>query len=112
MFKLLMFPFTSSAADRIIGTGPYCILSQSSSKDPSNPRRNTYLLYTLTAPLEMGPVQKAFNLSKEGSFGVNVKNPKGGDRQGTGLPNKAEFSEERELIDHDKGFALDPEGIE
>lgn len=55
----------------------------------------------MTLPHEMGEVQKAFNLRREGAFRISVKNPKintpvpGG--AGTGLKQKAEFPEEREL---------------
>ncbi|KAF9130184.1 hypothetical protein BGW39_003366 [Mortierella sp. 14UC] len=44
--------------------------------DPQHPQRqSSHFVYELEVPLEPGPVQKAFNIKKEGQFLVQVKNP-------------------------------------
>lgn len=50
----------------------------------------------LTLPDEPHDVQKAFNIDKQASIVINVKNPDKGSPPGTGLPTKqkAEFPEE------------------
>jgi len=40
-------------------------------------RKHSHLAYVLENPKELGPVQRAFNIDHEGSFVINVKNPKG-----------------------------------
>jgi hypothetical protein len=39
---------------------------------------HTHLAYVLELPEEIGEVQEAFNISKEGSYIVTVKNPSAG----------------------------------
>jgi hypothetical protein len=36
---------------------------------------HTHLVYVLEQPTDLGPVQKAFNIEKEGSYVIQVKNP-------------------------------------
>ncbi|KAJ9123194.1 hypothetical protein QFC22_001387 [Naganishia vaughanmartiniae] len=85
----------TTGSDRLVASGPYCIVSQTANETGSNPeRRTSFLCYTTTLPQEPGEVQKAFNIASEGSFTLSVKNPKYGDPPQAGLKNKAEFPEE------------------
>jgi len=58
--------------------------------------RRTVLGYVLESPLEVGNVQNEFNITKEASFSVAVKNPKKKSPPTVGLTQsqKAEFPEE------------------
>lgn len=85
----------TTGADRLIASGPYCIVSQTANESGSNPeRRTSFLCYTTTLPQEPGEVQRAFNIASEGSFTLSVKNPKYGDPPQAGLKDKPEFPEE------------------
>ncbi|KAJ9107561.1 hypothetical protein QFC21_001020 [Naganishia friedmannii] len=85
----------TTGPDRLVATGPYCIVSQTANESGTNPeRRTSFLCYTTTLPQEPGEVQKAFNIASEGSFTLSVKNPKYGDPPQAGLKDKPEFSEE------------------
>jgi hypothetical protein len=59
-------------------------------------QRRTIIGYVLESPAEIGDVQNAFNITKEGSFSVAIKNPKKKSPPATGLTQsqKAEFPEE------------------
>lgn len=86
----------TTGADRLIASGPYCIISQPASANSD--RRTSFLCYATTLPREPGEVQKAFNIDAEGSFTISVKNPAGGDPPRAGLKEKAEFPDECKLI--------------
>lgn len=83
----------TTGADRLIASGPYCIVSQPAS--PNSDRRTSFLCYATTLPREPGEVQKAFNIDAEGSFTISVKNPAQGDPPRAGLKEKADYPEER-----------------
>jgi len=75
------------AAARPVAEGFYAIVTHE--------KGHTHLAYVLELPKELGPVQKAFHIHKEGSFVISVKNPqreaKGFFR---GLAKKAHYPEE------------------
>lgn len=50
----------------------------------------------ITMPSEMGEVQKAFGIEKEGAFVISVKNPEQGGPLTAGLKEKATYPKERE----------------
>ena len=54
-------------ADRIAGKGKYIIAQHD--------QRQTVIGYVLETPVEVGDVQNAFNITKEASFSISVKNP-------------------------------------
>jgi len=51
---------------RPAGEGVYAIVQHES---------HTHLVYVLEQPVELGPVQEAFNIEREGSYILTVKNP-------------------------------------
>lgn len=72
---------------------------------------HTHLAYVLELPEEIGEVQEAFNIAKEGSYIVTVKNPTVGAPAGMGLApkEKEELPEDLLALFEDKRFApLDP----
>jgi len=75
-------------ADRIAGKGKYIMAKHD--------ERRTVIGYVLESPSEIGDVQNAFNITKEASFSVAVKNPKKKSPPPAGLTQsqKAEFPEE------------------
>jgi hypothetical protein len=75
-------------ADRIAGKGKYIMAKHDQNR--------TILGYVLESPTEVGDVQNAFNITKEASFSVAVKNPKKKSPPAAGLTQsqKAEFPEE------------------
>ena len=78
----------TTKADRIAGKGQYVM----SKRDD----RRTIIGYVLESPLDVGEVQKAFNITKEASFSVAVKNPKAKSPRNAGLDpsQKTEFPTE------------------
>lgn len=58
--------------------------------------RSTVLAYALELPEELGEVQEAFHIEREGKFVVSVKNPDAGSPAGLGLDSdrRVEFPEE------------------
>jgi len=75
-------------ADRIAGKGKYLMVKHD--------ERRTVIGYVLESPPEVGDVQNAFNITKEASFSVAVKNSKKKTPPAAGLTpsQKAEFPEE------------------
>ncbi|UJR25012.1 hypothetical protein I4U23_006373 [Adineta vaga] len=75
-------------ADRIAGKGKY-IMAQPD-------ERRTIIGYVLESPVEVGEVQHAFNITKEASFSLAVKNPKKKSPPAAGLTSdeKAEFPQD------------------
>ncbi|CAF1070985.1 unnamed protein product [Adineta steineri] len=75
-------------ADRIAGKGKYIMAK--------NDENRTVIGYVLESPTEIGDVQNAFNITKEASFSIAVKNPKKKSPPAAGLTQsqKAEFPEE------------------
>jgi hypothetical protein len=75
-------------ADRIAGKGKYIIAKHD--------ERRTVIGYVLETPSEVGDVQNAFNITKEASFSIAVKNPKKKSPPAAGLTEsqKAQFPEE------------------
>ncbi|CAF1207560.1 unnamed protein product [Adineta ricciae] len=75
-------------ADRIAGKGKYIMVKED--------KNRTAIGYVLESPAEVGEVQHAFNITKEASFSLAVKNPKKKNPAGAGLTSteKAEFPEE------------------
>ena len=75
-------------ADRIAGKGKYVLAKPD--------ERRTVIGYVLESPAEVGDVQNAFNITKEASFSLAVKNPKKRSPAAAGLDRaqKAEFPEE------------------
>ena len=75
-------------ADRIAGKGKYIMAKHDQNR--------TVLGYVLESPSEVGDVQNAFNITKEASFSIAVKNPKLKNPPAAGLTQsqKAEFPEE------------------
>lgn len=75
-------------ADRIAGKGKYLMAKHEENR--------TILGYVLESPDEVGDVQNAFNIVKEASFSLAVKNPQKKNSPAAGLTRsqKAEFPEE------------------
>ncbi|CAF0758749.1 unnamed protein product [Rotaria sp. Silwood1] len=75
-------------ADRIAGKGKYVMAKHD--------QRRTVIGYVLESPSDIGAVQSVFNITKEASFSVAVKNPKKRSPPAAGLSHsqKAEYSEE------------------
>ena len=75
-------------ADRIAGKGKYLMAKHDDNR--------TVLGYVLESPSEVGDVQNVFNIIKEGSFSVAVKNPQKKNPPAAGLTRsqKAEFPQE------------------
>ena len=75
-------------ADRIAGKGKYLMAKHEENR--------TVLGYVLESPDEVGDVQNAFNIVKEASFSLAVKNPQKKNPPAAGLTRsqKAEFPEE------------------
>lgn len=70
---------------------------------------HTHLAYVLELPEEIGEVQEAFNITKEGSYIVTVKNPTVSAPMGLAPKEKEELPEELLALFEDKRFApLDP----
>ena len=78
----------TTKADRIAGKGQYIMAK------PND--RRTIIGYVLESPLDVGEVQNAFNITKEASFSVAVKNPKAKSPRNAGLDpsQKTEFPAE------------------
>ncbi|CAF1030808.1 unnamed protein product [Rotaria sordida] len=74
-------------ADRIAGKGKYIMAKHDQNR--------TVIGYVLESPSEIGDVQNVFNITKEASFSVAVKNPQKKNPPGAGLgqTQKAEFPE-------------------
>ncbi|KAF8941774.1 hypothetical protein BGZ47_007192 [Haplosporangium gracile] len=65
----------TQAAARFIAQARYEIILDH--VDPEHPQRqSSHFVYELQVPTTPGPVQKAFKISKEGQFLVQVKNPR------------------------------------
>jgi len=75
-------------ADRIAGKGKYLMAKHDQNR--------TVIGYVLESPTEIGDVQTAFNITKEASFSLAVKNPQKKNPPAIGLTpsEKAEFPEE------------------
>jgi hypothetical protein len=75
-------------ADRIAGKGKYLMAKHDQNR--------TVIGYVLESPSDIGDVQNAFNITKEASFSLAVKNPKKKGPPAVGLTpsEKAEFPEE------------------
>lgn len=70
---------------------------------------HTHLAYVLELPEEIGEVQEAFNITKEGSYIVTVKNPTVSAPMGLAPKEKEELPEDLLALFEDKRFApLDP----
>jgi len=78
----------TTKADRIAGKGKYVLVKHD--------ERRTILGYVLESPSDIGIVQDTFNIIKEASFSIAVKNPKKKSPPATGLSSsqKAEFPDE------------------
>lgn len=63
----------TTPASHLIASGPYLILLHPSSTSDAATSNPTSLVYRTTVPKDMGEVQKAFNIAREGSFTVTVK---------------------------------------
>jgi len=93
---------------RPVGAGCYAIVSKSGT---------VHLAYALEQPEEIGEVQKAFNITKQGSFGLSIKNPQTPSPPGT-LQSNAKYPEDlqkvfngRNWLGPDPTALLDYEGI-
>ena len=75
-------------ADRIAGKGKYIMAKHEQNR--------TVIGYVLESPADIGDVQNAFNITKEASFSLAVKNPKKKSPPAIGLneSEKPEFPEE------------------
>ena len=78
----------TTKADRIAGKGKYLLAKHD--------QHRTVLGYVLESPAEIGEVQKAFDIAKEASFSLAVKNPQKKSPPAAGLTQsqKATFPEE------------------
>lgn len=67
---------------------------------------HSHLVYILTLPDEPHDVQKAFNIDKQASIVINVKNPDKGSPPSSGLParQKAEYPENLKKTFMDRRF--------
>jgi hypothetical protein len=99
------------APARLAGRGIYGIISH---------HTHTHLAYVLEFPEEVGEVQKAFNIAREGSYIVSVKNPKqGAAYAGLAPERRAKYPEELQEVFEDRRWnklnpvkLLDYEGCE
>ncbi|KAK9694984.1 hypothetical protein K7432_013198 [Basidiobolus ranarum] len=64
---------------RPMGEGIYAIV---------NHERHTHLVYVLKFPEQIGEIQKKFNIVKEGSYIVSIKNPEADNPPNLGLPDE------------------------
>ncbi|MBI4497430.1 MAG: hypothetical protein HY689_05980 [Chloroflexi bacterium] len=99
-------------AARAAGEGVYAIASHEG---------HTHLAYALELPEQLGEVQAALHIEKEGSYLLSIKNPEQRSRAGVGLApeQRAHFPEElqrrfegRNFIDADPPRLLDYPGAE
>ncbi|OZJ02993.1 hypothetical protein BZG36_03133 [Bifiguratus adelaidae] len=89
-------------AARPLGEGVYAIV---------NHHNHSHIAYILTIPSEPSEIQESFNIGKEGSFVLSVKNPETANPPYAGLsPNqKAEFPQElQEKFRGRRFISLDP----
>jgi hypothetical protein len=97
---------------RPVGEGRYAIVDHDG---------HTHLAYVLELPPEPGPAQRTFNIEREASYIVAVRNPEAPAPPGAGLGSKQRAELPPELVEHFRGrrFApvdtpelLDHEGVE
>jgi hypothetical protein len=89
-------------AARPVGEGVYMIVRH---------RGHTHLAHLLELPSEPGEVQRAFNITREASYIVSVKNPKAAAPPGLGLDESRETQFPKSLLKHFRGrrfIPLDP----
>lgn len=99
------------APARLAGRGVYGIIDHHS---------HSHLAYVLELPEEVGDVQKAFNIAREGSYIVSVKNPKqGAAYAGLSPERRAKYPDELQEVFEDRRWnrlnpvkLLDYEGCE
>ncbi|KAJ3324867.1 hypothetical protein HDU76_013309 [Blyttiomyces sp. JEL0837] len=87
------------SAVKVVGEGVYSIILKG---------RSTHLAYCLEFPTHIGPVQRDFNIAKEGSYVISVKNPKTpsppAGPQFRGVGGKATYPEELQELFHGRQF--------
>jgi len=89
-------------AARPVGEGVYVIARH---------RGHTHLAHRLELPAQPGDVQRAFNITEEGSYIVSVKNPKAPSPPGAGLDEACEAKFPKSLVKRFRGrrfIPLDP----
>lgn len=100
------------AAVRPIGEGVYRIMRHAD---------HTHFVYALELPKDIGGAQAAFNLEKQASYIISIKNPEAGAPLGVGLsaPQQVQFPRQLQEKFHDRRFCeadppdfLDYEGTE
>jgi len=104
----------TTGASRPAGEGFYSLVHHASKS-----KAHTHLVYALEVPNLLGEVQKAFNIEKEGSMVLSVKNPKKPAPEGAPhLSGQAHLSKEEQKEFHGRKFTsgeptfLDHEGTE